>query len=726
MGAVTRKKCARRYASSPDRLTAITDHFLISVPIDDERSLAWHRFREAILFELSSDVLLDRVVERLRSPKDDDRQQFLYELAHGLCYQATQPHAGEVFDWLYTLPDLTPSLCHTREHWVVSKLPQNYFQGRSGQHIAPEDSREQQRRAFDAQASQIVSGMHLEWMQHIAQIYFALYADLDMKMMPRERLAEWFGEERVETALAGLCATLLRSDVPTFDDVMKLMADHQHFDWWYALVAGLNERCLNGEGVGELSEDFLKAMLAFDVTHRISRYDGKATTWRPYPWVSAVTQTHPELVRDAYLVVARLQLSKCQPIIHGLHELLHGDELEAFRGDIVIELLHDFPNASPSTLAELLDTIMKVPTAHAGFVKLAESVLTSASPPDERPLDLWLAAAYILAPDRWETAVEARAAQNSGLVFDLRDRSGFTVFGKSRMILPIKMMEFLARVTGTLFSETHPPKQSWSSDRNAWDATEYFRTLTNTISTLPSQAATDALVRLEANAQLASYRSQMLYALANQRQRRHDTEYERPDWAQTVSALENGAPATVADLHALLVAHLGDLKERIKRDNTDIYRRFWNLDSFSKPIEPRPEEACRDDLVTMMRPLLSRKGIIVEPEGHMARDKRADISVAMPGRKVLCELKRDYHAEVWTAIEGQLERFYAHDPEAKGYGVFCVFWFGDKRARSMPNPPNGHSPPKLAAEMEQMLSNLMPKNMKHRLAVIVIDVSGEV
>ena len=33
----------------------------------------------------------------------------------------------------------------------------------------------------------------------------------------------------------------------------------------------------------------------------------------------------------------------------------------------------------------------------------------------------------------------------------------------------------------------------------------------------------------------------------------------------------------------------------------------------------------------------------------MAYDKRADIMVAMPARKILCELKRDYHSDVWTA-----------------------------------------------------------------------------
>jgi hypothetical protein len=62
------------------------------------------------------------------------------------------------------------------------------------------------------------------------------------------------------------------------------------------------------------------------------------------------------------------------------------------------------------------------------------------------------------------------------------------------------------------------------------------------------------------------------------------------------------APATVADLHALLLDQLVDLRARIARENTDIYKLFWNLDGYSRPQAPRPEEACRDTLVTLLRP----------------------------------------------------------------------------------------------------------------------------
>jgi hypothetical protein len=96
----------------------------------------------------------------------------------------------------------------------------------------------------------------------------------------------------------------------------------------------------------------------------------------------------------------------------------------------------------------------------------------------------------------------------------------------------------------------------------------------------------------------------------------------------------------------------------------------------------------------------------------------------MPGRKILCELKRDYHAEVWRAAEEQLDRFYTIDPEAKGFGVYGVFWFGDQRPLAIPTPPRGWPQPQSAVEMEQKLRELIPKEKQDRLSVVVFDVSG--
>jgi hypothetical protein len=167
-----------------------------------------------------------------------------------------------------------------------------------------------------------------------------------------------------------------------------------------------------------------------------------------------------------------------------------------------------------------------------------------------------------------------------------------------------------------------------------------------------------------------------------------------------VCALDNKQPATVSDLHAVLVDHFDDLRKRVRTENTDIDRMFWNIDGRGRLSEPRPEEACRDVLITLLRPRLTPLGISLEPEAHMAGDRRADISATMQGRKIPCEIKRDYHSDVWTAPTNQLERFYANDPEAFGFGIYIVLWFGDDRPRTMPLRPNAGPRPTSAIEME--------------------------
>jgi len=75
---------------TPERLMALAQHFFRTVSLDANRWLSWHRFREALLFELNADALLDiAFVELLAAAPGSDRRVFLCEVAFSLCYQAT-------------------------------------------------------------------------------------------------------------------------------------------------------------------------------------------------------------------------------------------------------------------------------------------------------------------------------------------------------------------------------------------------------------------------------------------------------------------------------------------------------------------------------------------------------------------------------------------------------------------------------------------------------------
>lgn len=711
--------------ATPERLTEIARHFFRTVPVDEHRWYAFNKFREAILFEIGTDALLDLLMEELgAAAAGGERQLLLFEFALGLCIHATQPHADEVFTRLWSLADGDARLSDVRAKAVVTNLPDNYLSRSPRRTRDDAAARDKQRQDFDQDAALIRSGAHVGWLTHLGMIYFGLFRDSDRKATPHARLATWLGEERRECALEALTASLSRTDLPSFADVMRLTAEHKHFDWWYALMAGMNERCSTGQGLAGLSDDFLKGMLAFDLANPVPKNEKEENPSGMQPWRKDVMERRPDLTQETYLAVARLRLSRNEQIADGIHDLLTDAAFEPNRIDIVLDLLRDFPNTDPFRVDELLSAAAKRPPAHARTLALARGLLAGTTL-SERQRDLWLATAYVLSPAEFEAAVTQRAAVQPGFIFDLRDKSGFADHAQPSHT-PLAMLEFLTTLAGHLYPEAAFPSEGWNGDSNPWDAAQWVRNLISTLSASPSRMATEALERLIADSALASYRPHLLHALANQRQRRRDTEYDRPDWRETIAALENGRPATAADLHALLVAHLIDLKHRIARTNTDIFKGFWNVDQHSRPSNPRPEEVCRDRLVDLMRPSLQPLGITVEPEGHMVADKRADITVTIPSVKILGELKRDYHAEVWTAIQGQLERFYTPDPDAKGFGVYGVFWFGDKRPSDIPAPPGDRDRPKTAAEMEQMLTDLIPQGVRKRIAVVVIDVSGDV
>jgi hypothetical protein len=707
-----------------DRLIAITDHFVETIVPDENRWLHLARFREVTLLEVAPVELLDRLMAHMeRVPAGSDNELFYFEAALWICYSTDAPEGSAAFEKLFARAENRADLRPLRDAAITCKLPTGY--SRRPTQDDGEQKPEELRRKFEKEADAIRNGNHLGWLGWAAQVYFGLFADSDDSMSPRKRLVEALGEANTDIAIAGFVAALSRTDLPTLDSVVKSSVQHQHYDWWFVLTAGLMERWQTKPGLVGLSDDFLKAMIAFDLTNPVfEMVEGSSRVVVP-EWKAAIMQGRPEIGRDAYTALAQAKLTNGDQIVDGLRELMVEETFKPFRAETALAFLRDFPNADRFLLDQLIDGVISTPAAHGEFLALADRVLSGAVPVGVPQRNLWLAAAYLLSPSHYQAELEAIAAQRPGIVFDLRDHTGYDTHGdRQPSSLPLPQLEFLARLTGTLYTQVGFPTGGLNGNTNAWDAAEYCRKLIDTISALPSEAATATLGRLEADPNLASYSDNLRHALSNQEKRRRDSQYDRPDWPSTIKSLENGAPATAADLHALLLDQLGDLRTRIGHENTDIYKSFWNLDRYARPKTSRPEEACRDTLVTLLRPPLAPKGVTVEPEGHMVADKRADISGAMPGRKILSELKRDYHADLWTAADRQLERFYAHDPEAKGFGIYAVFWFGDKRGSAIPKHPGGVAPPKSAAELERMLRDLVPAERRHRIAVLVIDVTG--
>ena len=133
------------------------------------------------------------------------------------------------------------------------------------------------------------------------------------------------------------------------------------------------------------------------------------------------------------------------------------------------------------------------------------------------------------------------------------------------------------------------------------------------------------------------------------------------------------SPANVADLAALTFEHLNEIARDIRDGNTSGWRQYWNVDQYNRPQNPRPEDSCRDALLSDLRIRMAQLQIDAQPEGRYADDKRADIRVSRGPCNVPIEIKRSCHRDLWSAIRSQLIARYTRDPGTGGHGIYLVF-----------------------------------------------------
>lgn len=534
-----------------------------------------------------------------------------------------------------------------------------------------------------------------------------------------ERLVAYLGDELAALALEGFKEFVKRDDLPNLDAIASAHAEGKSYNCAGPVLIGLSEAWKAAPSLDGFDPGLLKAALAFELIHPTFDHQGKNTSF--LDWKDAVFAEQPELARDAYVTVARAGLSRNSLHVSGLWELFTDKQLQPFSADVALDFLQAFPNAEPSALERVLRAALAAPPAT--LAKIAAIVPAALARTDlgESQRDFWVAAAYLMVPDAYRDALKARVTYAPRVIWALRDLSkGSDGDGQRRRALTVAQLECLIESIGMHFANVDFPRRGWSGDTNDWDGAEWARILIAELSTLPSADSSQALERLIADPRMSSYEDRLRHSLATQKQLFREARYEQPNWQQVVATLDNGPPANVPDLHALVVAQCRTIAENIAHASTDIYRQFWN-ETASGLDSPKPEESGRDSLLQMLQRELQPRGVIAEAEGNMAKNKRADISVAIPNHKILVELKRDYHAEVWTAAEGQLAN-YVRDPQATGFGVYGVFWYGDKRPFPIPGS-RSHASPASAQDMEAKLRSQLTEEQKAKIEVIVFDVS---
>lgn len=360
-----------------------------------------------------------------------------------------------------------------------------------------------------------------------------------------------------------------------------------------------------------------------------------------------------------------------------------------------------------------------------GRERLVELTSKALANPEVRDAvrNVWTVVAFVLNPS--PNLARKRGLKKAAAMLVEDDTNSlisalFEMFGVER--LPIRGLTVRAlgpRVT---------PNDQFSSNSRVTEPQRSSEAVRNAVNGLTGDPRTEAgqlLAELAADPTLSAWRAALQHAHAENLRLQRDRRFKHPTAVAVRDALRRGPPVNAADLRAIVISELNRLRSELRTTATTPWKRYWKVGSRGTVEKPLIENECRDNLLDRLLDRLAKYHIAAaEPEVRRGEGTRADVVIVSgAGRNLPIEAKRHFHADLWKAAATQLQ-VYASDPGADGFGIYLVFWFGNGRGR-MPPRPDGTVGPSSASQLEEMLANDLPDDLKQTTNIVVFDVSDQ-
>ncbi len=664
----------------------------------------------------------------LRTSNDEIARRFVWEAAE-FVHKAKGPETQQK----NSITEKLRNNAHLNERFkgrlkVLEELnsSQEGLQHTPQAHSIPNDGHfDELRRSVKTHASALQANQCPPYLlHHLARAYFDDYSDV-FGETPEDRLRFLLGpsDGLYAAALAGLRGTIQRADLPTADSVNQLIAERQIHYLAYPFMVSLEELFSTAEGrTVQLSE--AQTRLAVAIHFAVWRLPHMEQSERPPRWLQATMTQNPETVSGIWARCLRFRLLNGETLLPDCYELAHKPDFAPLARAAAVRLLQAFPIRSKKAQLPILMSLLQAACLHGDrtrFLKLIEKKLACTSMAVSQKV-YWLTAGLFLKPGAFGDRLEAYVAGNTRRIHRLAEMTvdRHAVPHSLRKTWDVTVLATLVRLIvpysregpgpGVARFPTLPMQATWSLpgfiDRLAEDT---------------SVAATTALESLSTDEQLAKWRSHILDQLHRQRGLRREATFVHQRLEQVAEVLDNGRPANAADLSAVTVDLLSQLSSEIRDGATSDWRQYWNVDKSNKAVKPKPENGCRDALLSDLRRELKPLGIDGVREGSYKDDKRADIRLSVSGFNIPIEIKRSCNPKWWSAIKTQLIAKYTPDPGTDGYGIYLVFWFGEAKG-CRPVPASGRRP-KSPGEVRRALIDSLSDHERRKISVCVIDVS---
>ena len=549
----------------------------------------------------------------------------------------------------------------------------------------------------------------------LALAYFGQFHDND-GVPPYERVREFIGGDRrlADAVVAALRDVLWRDDLPGVDETLSLHSQSRMPYLAYPVQASMHLLADGPEPLPPLDD---------------SRKQQALTMYYCFPLGGEETQD----CRDQWF---RQNPALVLEVLHlcGVAALRNGDEWLPSVGDLHLltgqddlvhkarlRLLEAFPTRIPKSQMRQFDALLGKVLGYSDSAGLRD---TAGKKLALKSLDVgqrvrWMTVAAILSGGKHTQRLRDFVSVNERRVRHLAEFLNNSVGHANRRHLltgrwSAELLASLVRMLGP----SYRPRIPQGLVTVEIGTSELIGAIIRQLGSTEGERTHKELANLVDDPELVAWRGQLTWARETQRVVRREASFRHPGVEETQRTLRNREPANPADLAALLHDRLETISEHIRGDNANLWRQFWNEDSYGCPTTSKPEDSCRDALLESLK-LRLPSGIDLSPEGQYAANRRSDIRAFYAGFNVPIEIKKNSHRNLWSALDNQLINLYTTDPHTSGYGIFLVLWCGADHT----TPPPSHRRPGTPGELRRRLQDQLEPDEKRKIAVIVIDIT---
>ncbi|MGH0003967.1 NACHT domain-containing protein [Pseudovibrio ascidiaceicola] len=543
-----------------------------------------------------------------------------------------------------------------------------------------------------------------------AKAYLNLFSDIgDETSDGPARVEQWLGPDLCQAVLEGFEAFLTKEEAkPTATHIACSYAEGRRWNAAYIIVAALAERLRTGRGVEGLPYERLMAGYIELAQHP---FGDKAGIGDLDVQLENELRTKGKW-EDTQRLLIEPKLKAGHQHVTGLYRLMRSDEDAELAGELGCEWLENISNLSEEAEAEILGRLITVPAGITLIKKLMSDRLQTALSNELRRT--WDTVGLVADFDATQERLERNLPIDPRLLWELCKRTGQSNLSSQLTSVGLELLAWTIATFRDVFLKTDWPRGMTRGNENPWDASDYLISLTNRLGNNITPEATKLLIELIDSVK-DGYTEHLRVALAEQKRKRVESEWTAPDLPTVVSAVTDQAPTNAEQLQEVMLEELVEVQKAVRGSDRDWYRDFF------KGKEPKQEDECRDTILKMFDGKLPFE-ILASPEGHLGDDKRCDIQCTLAGLMVPIELKGQWHKDLWTAADRQLDRLYSNDRRA-GYGIYVVLWFGKDTSKKLRKPPQGIEVPKTADELQKALIAISNSAREGRTAIIVLDLT---